>query len=258
MILDKIVEKVKIRLAERKKELTLEELIIKVNNLEKKENRFFNSIKKSISIIAEVKKASPSKSIINHEFNYLDIAKKYEIANVSAISVLTEEDYFLGSIKYLKEIREVVSTPILRKDFIIDEYQIYESKLINADCILLIAKLLDYDTLKRFYELANSLNLEAIFEVHNKEEIDKVLKVNPKIIGINNRDLNTFEVDINNSINLKKYINNKEILLISESGISSKKEIKVLKDNGFNAVLIGETFMRSSNIVKEIRDINEN
>ena len=200
-----------------------------------------------MSFICEVKKASPSKGIITHRFPYLDIAREYEKAGANAISVLTEPDFFLGSDIYLSEIKQQVAIPVLRKDFIIDEYQIYQSKLIGADAILLICSLLDTCTLSRYIELADGLGLSCLVEAHNQEEIESALAAKARIIGVNNRNLQTFEVDINTSISLRKYVPD-NIIFVSESGISTIEDIRKLCDIKASAVLIGEAFMRSNDI----------
>ena len=169
--------------------------------------------------------------------------QEYESFGVSALSILTEEDYFLGNIQYLKDIRANTSLPILRKDFIVDDYQIYESKLIGADCILLIASILNNDELKVFSETAEKLKLDYIIEVHNEEELHRIENFSSAIIGVNNRNLKTFEVDINNSIKLKK-IFKEDNIFISESGIKSKKDIQQLQQHNINVFLIGESMMK--------------
>ncbi|MFT4144249.1 MAG: indole-3-glycerol phosphate synthase TrpC [Mobilitalea sp.] len=199
-----------------------------------------------IAFICEVKKASPSKGIISEEFPYIKIAKEYEEAGASAISVLTEPEFFLGSDRYLREIKKEVKIPVLRKDFTVDEYQIYEAKLLGADAILLICTLLNTQTLKKYLTICKELGLSALVEAHTKEEIESAMEAGAKIIGVNNRNLKTFEVDINNSIRLREYTP-KEIIFVAESGIRDNNDIKALKQAGVNAVLIGETLMRSPN-----------
>ena len=181
----------------------------------------------------------------------MDIAKEYEEANADAISVLTEPYYFQGSTKYLEEISKAVKIPILRKDFIIDEMQIYESKIIGADAILLICAILDLNTLKSFIETAEEIGLSVLTEAHNEEEIKKAMQAGAQIIGINNRDLKTFNVDIKRSIELRKYVP-EGIIFVSESGISTAEQVKELKANKTDAVLIGETFMKSKNKILEL------
>jgi len=243
-ILDQIVAKTKFKLKEKKQGLSIEELISKLDFQNFKESNFKESLEnKTEAIIAEIKKASPSAGIISENFDPILKAKEYESFGVSALSILTEEDYFLGNIQYLKDIRANTSLPILRKDFIVDDYQIYESKLIGADCILLIASILNDDELKVFSETAEKLKLDYIIEVHNEEELHRIENFSSAIIGVNNRNLKTFEVDINNSIKLKK-IFKEDNIFISESGIKSKKDIQQLQQHNINVFLIGESMMK--------------
>jgi len=243
-ILDQIVAKTKFKLKEKKQVLSIEELISKLDFQNLKESNFKKSLEnKTEAIIAEIKKASPSAGIISKNFDPILKAKEYESFGVSALSILTEEDYFLGNIQYLKDIRANTSLPILRKDFIVDDYQIYESKLIGADCILLIASILNDDELKVFSETAEKLKLDYIIEVHNEEELHRIENFSSAIIGVNNRNLKTFEVDINNSIKLKK-IFKEDNIFISESGIKSKKDIQQLQQHNINVFLIGESMMK--------------
>jgi indole-3-glycerol phosphate synthase len=199
-----------------------------------------------MAFICEVKKASPSKGIIAESFPYINIAKEYEAAGASAISVLTEPEFFLGNDIYLREIKKEVKIPVLRKDFTVDEYQIYEAKILGADAILLICTLLNTPTLQKYLTICKKLGLSALVEAHTKEEIESAIEAGAKIIGVNNRNLKTFEVDINKSIQLRGYVP-KEILFVAESGIRDAHDIQSLKQAGVNAVLIGETLMRSPN-----------
>lgn len=198
-----------------------------------------------VSFICEVKKASPSKGIIAEDFPYLEIAKDYEKAGAAAISVLTEPEYFLGKDEYLKEIAQEVKIPVLRKDFTIDEYQIYEAKVLGASAILLICTLLDTEIIKNYIDIAHKLGLSALVEAHSQEEVQMAVDAGARIIGVNNRDLKTFKVDVNNSIRLRKYIP-EGVVYVSESGIKTADDIQTLRENHVDAVLIGETFMRSS------------
>jgi len=210
-ILDEIVAKTKSKLEEKKQGLSLEELSSKIDFENLKETNFKKSLQnKAEAIIAEIKKASPSAGIISDNFDPVLKSKEYESFGASALSILTEEDYFLGNIQYLKDVKATTSLPILRKDFIVDEYQIYESKLIGADCILLIASILNDEELKNFSETAERLKLDYIIEVHDEEELQRVKHFSNAIIGVNNRNLKTFDVDINNSVELKKIF---EVLL---------------------------------------------
>lgn len=205
-----------------------------------------------ISYICEVKKASPSKGLIAPDFPYLDIAKEYEAAGASAISCLTEPKWFLGKDEYVKEIAAAVSIPVLRKDFTVDEYMIYEAKVLGASAILLICALLDEETLRRWRELAEALGMDALVEAHDEDEVLTALRSGARIIGVNNRNLKDFTVDVNNSTKYRKLVPY-PTLFVSESGISTRADIEILEQNGTNAVLIGETLMRSPN-KKEMLD----
>ena len=243
-ILEEIVAKTKSKLEEKKQRLSLEELSSKIDFENLKETNFKKSLQnKAEAIIAEIKKASPSAGIISDDFDPVSKSKEYESFGASALSILTEEDYFLGNIQYLKDVKATTSLPILRKDFIVDEYQIYESKLIGADCILLIASILNDEELKNFSEIAERLKLDYIIEVHDEEELQRVQHFTNAIIGVNNRDLKTFDVDINNSVELKKTFEGENIF-IAESGIKSKKDIEYLQQNNINVFLIGESLMK--------------
>ena len=243
-ILDEIVAKTKSKLEEKKQGLTFEELSSKIKFENLKETNFKKSLQnKAEAIIAEIKKASPSAGIISDNFDPVFKSKEYESFGASALSILTEEDYFLGNIEYLKDVKAITSLPILRKDFIVDEYQIYESKLIGADCILLIASILNDEELKNFSEIAERLKLDYIIEVHDEEELQRVKHFSNAIIGVNNRNLKTFDVDINNSVELKKIFEGENIF-IAESGIKSKKDIEYLKKHNINVFLIGESLMK--------------
>jgi len=204
-----------------------------------------------MNFICEVKKASPSLGIICEDFDYIKIAQDYEIAGASAISVLTEPFYFQGSDKYLSEISQEVSLPLLRKDFVIDEYMIYEAGQINAHAVLLICAILDDKQLEQYIETAKKLELAALIETHDETEVKRALDCGAEIIGVNNRDLKTFEVDIKLSEKLKKYVPDDKIF-VSESGIKTRDDVKRLEEIGVNAVLIGETLMRSSNKKAEL------
>ena len=243
-ILDEIVLKTKSKLEEKKQRLPLEELCSKIDFENLKETNFKKSLQnKAEAIIAEIKKASPSAGIISDNFDPVSKSKEYESFGASALSILTEEDYFLGNIQYLKDVKATTSLPILRKDFIVDEYQIYESKLIGADCILLIASILNDKELKNFSETAERLKLDYIIEVHNEEELQRAQHFSNAIIGVNNRNLKTFDVDINNSVELKKIFEGENVF-IAESGIKSKKDIEYLQQHNINVFLIGESLMK--------------
>ena len=206
---------------------------------------------KGVSFICEVKRASPSKGLIAEEFPYVEIAKTYEEAGASAISVLTEPYYFQGADEYLSEIHQAVQLPLLRKDFIIDEYMIYEAKVIGASAVLLICSLLSEAVLAEWIELCESLGLSALVEAHDEEEIRRAVRAGARIIGVNNRDLKTFQVDINNCLRLREKIP-KNILFVAESGIRTREDIEVLEQGGVSGVLIGETLMRSGDKKKTL------
>ena len=200
-------------------------------------------LKKDQAVIAEIKKASPSAGIISEDFNPIKKAKEYEDFGASALSILTEEDFFQGSSEYLKEVKAMTSLPILRKDFMVDEYQIYEAKLIGADCILLIASILNDNEIQSFVDLAESLELDYLIEVHDLKELKRVEHFSNAMIGVNNRNLKTFDVDLNNSINLKKAFNGNN-LFVAESGIKSQDDIDTLKAHDIHVFLIGESLMK--------------
>jgi len=245
-MLDEIVEKTKERIELAKEIIPLDELKKSVSLLEISDEFPFKKALggDEISIIAEVKKASPSKGLIADDFDYVKIAKDYESAGASAISVLTEPFFFQGSNDYLEEIAENVSIPILRKDFVVDEYMIWEAKLLGASAVLLIVSILDIVTLKKYLDLAHDLGLSAIVETHDGDEIRTAMNVGAEIIGVNNRNLNDFTVDIENSINLRRCVSG-DVIFISESGIKTKEDVTRLKENDVDAVLIGETLMKS-------------
>lgn len=258
MILDEIAEKTKERVSVNKRSVSMEELKAKIAYTDlKKQYAFEKALKKdTLSFICEVKKASPSKGVIVENFPYLDIAKDYEAAGADCISCLTEPFYFKGSDKYLQEIKEQVSIPVLRKDFTVDEYMIYEAKNLNADCILLICAILSQTQLEEYYGIAKDLGMSAIVECHDEKEIEMALKCGANIVGVNNRNLKDFTVDINNSIRLRELVPGDKIF-ISESGMKTAEDIKALRDNGVNAVLIGETLMRASDkaaMISELRN----
>ncbi len=245
-ILDEIAAKTKKRVEVAKKGISLEKM--KESAREKMCDTGFpferELKKKEISFICEVKKASPSKGLIADDFDYVAIAKEYEAAGAGAISVLTEPEYFLGSIDYLREIRKEVNIPLLRKDFIVDEYMIYEAKAVGADVVLLICALLDTESIKRYIKICDALGLTALVEAHDEEEIRIAIDAGARVIGVNNRNLKDFSVDIHNGIRLRKEVP-ANILFVAESGIKTREDIVELEQGNVNAVLIGETLMRS-------------
>ena len=245
-ILQKIVANTRASLAHKKVELPLEKIQSSLENLKLPRGKFKDHISsKDEAIIAEIKKASPSAGVIKEDFDPTKIAMEYESFGASALSILTEEDFFMGSIDYLKDVKKITSLPILRKDFMIDEYQIYESKLIGADCILLIASILNDQEIDDFINIAKKLELDYLIEVHDENELKRVEHFEDALIGVNNRNLETFEVDLNNSVRLRNTFKQKNIF-IAESGIKSREDMNYLKMNNIKVFLIGESLMRGS------------
>tara|TARA_B000000477_G_scaffold60263_1_gene50655 strand:- start:1730 stop:2524 length:795 start_codon:yes stop_codon:yes gene_type:complete len=254
-ILQEIVSYKKIEIEKSKKIISGESLNRQIKSLSKPlsfldELRNKNKEGKA-GIIAEVKKASPSKGIIKEDFNHIEIAKEYEKGGAACLSILTDTPSFQGSPKYLKDIRRNTKLPILRKDFIIDTYQIIESRSWGADCILLIMKVLKNEELSKLINICNRMDMDILFEINSQEELERLLPFNPRMIGINNRNLENFETDIENSIKIKKNIPD-DILVISESGINDVKDINYLGKHNINNFLIGERLMRSKNISSEL------
>ena len=257
-ILDKILEYKKNEVQQAKINFPKEDLIDLLEGNNKPVSFIKELIKKNNnnlpSIIAEVKKASPSKGIIKEDFNHIEIAKNYIDGGAACISVLTDFPSFQGRLQYMKDIKDKTNIPLLRKDFMIDPYQIYESRLHGADCILIIMKMINIDIAGELYELSTKLGMDVIFEVNNPEELSKALELSPKIIGINNRNLNDFSTNINNSIQLSKSIP-EEICIISESGITNRKDIEILMENKIKNFLIGENLIKSQNIKEKLEKL---
>lgn len=252
MILDKLAAEARKRVAILKNQKSLDMIRSEAKKLPKGNFAFEKALRqKDISFITEVKKASPSKGLIAKNFDYIRIAKEYEAAGAAAISVLTEPTAFLGCDQYLRDIRKAVRIPLLRKDFTVDEYQIYEAKTIGADAVLLICSLLDTETIKKYLAICDELGLSALVEAHDAEEVKSALQAGARVIGVNNRNLKDFTVDLQNSINLRTLVP-ENIIFVSESGIKTPSDVAVLKENGTDAVLIGETLMRSNDISGEI------
>ena len=253
MILDKIIEATKIRVAQEKQVESPEAVKAAALALPSDTGFPFEAAlrQQDFNFICEVKKASPSKGIIAEHFPYLDIAKEYEVAGAAAISVLTEPDFFKGDKKYLQEIANTVKIPVLRKDFIIDEYQIYQAKVWGASAILLICACLDVPTLTKFRELADSLGLSSLVEAHDEQEVQMAIDCGARIIGVNNRNLKDFTVDVQNSVRLRNLVQD-DVIFVSESGLETPEDIQVLRDNNIGVALMGETFMRSPNKVEKL------
>ena len=245
-ILNDIVKNTKAKLVKKKSAVSLDEIKLQLSRLDLPKGKFKASLAgKAEAVIAEIKKASPSAGIISESFDPIQKAQEYEDFGAAGLSILTEEDFFLGSNQYLKDVKAITSLPILRKDFMVDEYQIYEAKLIGADCILLIASILSDIEITDFVALAEDLELDYLIEVHDAEELQRVKHFNNALIGVNNRNLKTFEVDINNSVNLKNSFSANNIF-IAESGIKNRDDMNYLKERGINVFLIGESLMRGS------------
>jgi indole-3-glycerol phosphate synthase len=243
-ILNDIVKNTQEKLIEKKANVPLEEIKSQLKNLELPRGVFKeNLINKDQAIIAEIKKASPSAGIISENFNPIEKAKEYEAFGASALSILTEEDFFQGSNQFLMDVKAITKLPIIRKDFMIDEYQIYEAKLMGADCILLIASVLSDNEITQFTDIAETLELDYLIEVHDEDELRRVEHFENAMIGVNNRNLKTFEVDLSNSINLKKLFKG-DNLFIAESGIKNQDDIDELKNHDIHAFLIGESLMK--------------
>ncbi len=255
-ILDKIIEQKKKEVSQSKRVLSLERLkaVLEAGKPPRHGN-FKDRMKKGFSIIAEVKKGSPSKGIIRKDFDPVKIAKQYEVAGAGAISVLTDEKFFFGRLDYLSKISKFARIPLLRKDFIIDEYQIYEARAAGADMILLISAILTEKKMVQFIDIVKKLGMETLCEVHDRKDLSKALKAGASIIGINNRDLKTFKTDLKISLELKKMIP-KGVFTVSESGISSPEDVALLKAAGFHAILVGESLMRQpdpSKLLKKLK-----
>ena len=245
-ILQTIVTNTKANLIEKKAQLPLEQIKLSLEALSLPKGKFKDNIlNKDEAIIAEIKKASPSAGVIDEDFNPVKKALEYEAFGASALSILTEENFFMGSVNYLKEVKAITSLPILRKDFMIDEYQVYESKLIGADCILLIASILSDKQIEDFIYVAKKLDLDYLIEVHDENELKRVKHFDDALIGVNNRNLKTFEVDLNNSVRLRNLFKQKNIF-IAESGIKTREDMNYLKQNNIKVFLIGESLMRGS------------
>ena len=253
MILEKIAYRTAQRVAELKQQKPQEQVMAEANALDPKTGfPFENALRADgLSFICEIKRASPSKGVIAEDFPYMQIAKEYEAAGAAAISVLTEPHWFLGQNSFLTEISQEVKLPLLRKDFTVDSYQIYEAKLIGASAVLLICALLNTSALKEYLAIAHSLGLSALVEAHTEEEVRSALEAGARVIGVNNRNLKTFEVDITTSVRLRALVPD-NILFVSESGIKTPADVARLKANKTDALLIGETLMRSANKQEEL------
>ncbi len=259
-ILQKIADDTRKRVEQEKQQVSLKEMEKQAREIRSREPEkqvfpFEQALSGTdIGFICECKKASPSKGLIAPDFPYLEIAKEYEAAGASCISVLTEPRWFLGENRFLKEITDTVRIPCIRKDFTVDEYMIYEAKTLGASAVLLICSLLDTGTLRRFRELCDELGLSALVEAHDEREIDSALQAGARIIGVNNRNLKDFSVDVHNSERLRRLVP-EEVLFVAESGIKTAKDIQVLREARVNGVLIGETLMRSADKKRMLEEL---
>lgn len=254
MILDEIVEQKKRIVEQDKENESLAQLKEKIAQIEGTRD-FKQALKEGgISLIAEMKKASPSKGVIKEDFKPLQIGQQYQQAGASALSVLTDQDFFQGKLSYLADVKKEVALPLLRKDFIIDSYQIYQARAYGADAVLLIAAILEQEELRNYLNLAQDLGLDVLLEVHNRKELDMALEVDADIIGINNRDLKVFEVDLATTLGLKRLIPDEKVV-ISESGIKDRSDINLLVEHGIDGVLVGEALMRSDDINAKVKEL---
>ncbi len=255
MILDTLAESTRKRVEQEKKIVSLEEMKAKALAMPKKNFEFEKALRgDDIRFICEVKKASPSKGIIAEDFPYVQIAKDYEKAGASAVSVLTEPEYFKGENRFVEEITQEITLPVIRKDFTVDEYMIYQARVIGASAVLLICALLNTQTISDYIGICDRLGLSALVEAHDEEEVQSALKAGARLIGVNNRNLKDFTVDIHNCTNLRKSVPS-EITFVAESGIKTAADIDTLRKANVNAVLIGETLMRAEDKTQMLAEL---
>ncbi len=254
-ILEEIAAYTKLRYAEREKEISEEEVKRQALSLPKGNFEFETALKgKGLSFICEIKKASPSKGLISPDFPYLEIARDYEAGGAACISCLTEPKWFLGKDEYLKQVKGEVSIPVLRKDFTVSSYQIYEAKVLGADAVLLIVSLLGEAEIKDYLALCDALGISALVEAHDEKEIETALRCGARIIGVNNRNLRDFSVDVSNAGNFRNLVPPDKIF-VSESGVKSRADIALLEQNETDAVLVGEVLMRAKDRVATLRGL---
>lgn len=257
MILDELAAYAAVRVAEKKKEISPETIRRMAKEMPKGTFSFENALKKpGMSFICEVKKASPSKGIIAKDFPYLEIAREYEQAGADCVSVLTEPKWFLGSDEIFRQIRANIGLPMIRKDFTVDAYQIYEAKVMGADAVLLICALLETGRIREYLKICDDLGLAALVETHDEQEIQSAVAAGARIIGVNNRNLKNFTVDFFNAANLRALIP-KEAVFVAESGVKDAADVAVLSRIGADAVLIGEALMRSADKASCLADFRE-
>ncbi len=257
-ILKKIINRKEQEIDTRVRQTGIEEIIKRAKQANPVRG-FVDSIKQRIAagdpaIIAEIKKASPSKGLIREDFNPADIAKRYQEGGASCVSVLTDIDFFKGSDDYLKQARAACELPVIRKDFIIDPYQVYESRAMGADCILLIVAVLDNRKLNQLYTLAKALNMDVLIEIHDQDELQRALPLGAELLGINNRNLRNFETSLQTSLDLLEQIPDDRIV-VTESGIHTVEDVKLMRDNNINAFLVGEAFMRAKDPGAELHKL---
>lgn len=254
-ILEKLAAHAENRVTEAKKKIPLEEIKSRALAMEKGSFAFENALKKpGISFICECKKASPSKGVIAEEFPYLQIAEDYEKAGADCISVLTEPKWFLGSDEYLREIAERVSIPCIRKDFTVDEYMIYEAKILGAEAVLLICSILTGEQIRKYIEICDELGISALVEAHDEAEVKTAVSSGARLIGVNNRNLSDFSVDTGNSRRLRELVP-ENVIFVSESGVKTAGDIELLRESGVDAVLIGETLMRAADKTAKLAEL---
>ena len=254
-ILDTIAEYSMLRVKTDKRAIPQERLREKAELMKGRDHRFLDALRKpGLSFICEIKKASPSKGIISESFPYLDIAKEYENAGADCVSCLTEPKWFKGSDNIFRQVRARIDTPMIRKDFTVDEYQIYQAKCMEADAVLLICSILDDARLKDYLSLCKEIGLDALVEAHNEKEIESAVKANARIIGVNNRNLKDFSVDFSNALKLRSMIP-KDTVYVAESGVKNADDAKRIKEAGTDAVLIGEAFMRAYDKAALLREM---
>ena len=257
-ILDEIAQEARRRVSRAKEINPLSEVMEKALSLPKKNFEFENALRKEgISFICECKKASPSKGLIAEDFPYTDIAREYEAAGADCISVLTEPKWFLGKDEYLKEITEMISIPCLRKDFTVDDYMIYEARLLGASAVLLICSILSPDQLRAYLKICDRLGLSALVEAHDEAEVKMAIDAGARIIGVNNRNLKDFTVDTENSRRLRNLIP-RDVIFVSESGVKGPEDVAALREIGADAVLVGETLMRAADKKSKLEELRGN
>lgn len=257
-ILVKILNRKREEIAERSASVSIDDLkqqCAKADGVRGFIRSIENKIKNNQSaVISEIKKASPSKGILREDFDPAEIARSYAEHGAACLSILTDKDYFQGHEEYLKQARAACEIPVIRKDFIIDAYQVYEARSIDADCILLIVAALDDETLHTLFNLARELGMDVLMEVHDEQEMVRALETKARLIGVNNRNLRTFDTDLNTTLRMLKMVSGNHIL-VTESGIHTPDDVQLMRDNGVNSFLVGEAFMRAENPGKKLAEL---